>query len=62
MPNLSELPSTCRQVGIFGGTFNPVHYGHLAIAKQALSQFNLDAVIWIPAGLPPPQTIGDGGQ
>jgi nicotinate-nucleotide adenylyltransferase len=42
-----------QKVGIFGGTFDPVHWGHLAIAQTALSQFELDRVIWVPAHYPP---------
>ena len=36
-----------------GGTFDPVHIGHLIIAEEARSRFELDRVIWIPAGDPP---------
>lgn len=36
-----------------GGTFNPIHYGHLVTAEEALSQFNLDKVMFMPAGVPP---------
>ncbi len=42
-----------RKIGILGGTFNPVHEGHLAIANQALHQFELTEVIFIPAPDPP---------
>ncbi len=35
------------------GTFNPVHNGHLQIAQAALTQFKLDAIIFVPAGEPP---------
>lgn len=62
MPDLSVLPDSCRQVGLFGGTFNPVHCGHLAVAQRALEQFNLDAVIWIPAGLPPHKPLASGAS
>lgn len=41
------------RVGVMGGTFNPIHYGHLVTAEEALSQFNLDKVIFMPAGQPP---------
>lgn len=37
-----------QQIAIFGGTFDPVHWGHLLIAQTALSQVNLEKVIWIP--------------
>lgn len=42
-----------KRVGLFGGSFNPVHVGHLVIAEQALSQANLDLVLWMPAFRPP---------
>jgi nicotinate-nucleotide adenylyltransferase len=42
-----------KRVAIMGGTFNPVHLGHLIMADQALHQFHLDQVLWIPAGEPP---------
>ncbi len=39
-----------HNIGIFGGTFNPVHNGHLTIAKCALQQFDLDRVVFVPTG------------
>ena len=42
-----------KRVGLFGGSFNPVHVGHLVIAEQALSQAALDLVLWMPAFRPP---------
>ncbi|MEK6684748.1 MAG: nicotinate-nucleotide adenylyltransferase [Nitrospirota bacterium] len=41
------------RVGIFGGTFNPIHQGHLAIAEEVLKTVGLDWVLLIPAGRPP---------
>ncbi|HEY9637803.1 MAG TPA: nicotinate (nicotinamide) nucleotide adenylyltransferase [Coleofasciculaceae cyanobacterium] len=41
------------QVAILGGTFDPVHWGHFWLAQTALSQLNLDKVIWVPARRPP---------
>lgn len=41
----------CR-LGIMGGTFDPIHIGHLACAEQAREAFGLDAVVFIPAGKP----------
>lgn len=41
------------RIGIFGGTFDPVHTGHLAIAEQARESFQLDYVLFVPAGDPP---------
>jgi nicotinate-nucleotide adenylyltransferase len=40
-------------VGILGGTFDPVHLAHLALARTALERLSLATVLWIPAGQPP---------
>jgi nicotinate-nucleotide adenylyltransferase len=45
-----------QKIGIMGGTFNPIHNGHLVTAQEALSQFDLDRVIFIPTGNPPHKT------
>ena len=42
-----------KKIGIMGGTFNPIHHGHLVTAQEALAQFSLDQVIFIPTGDPP---------
>lgn len=41
------------KIAIFGGSFNPIHYGHLILAETARCNFNLDRIIFIPAGKPP---------
>jgi nicotinate-nucleotide adenylyltransferase len=41
-----------KRVGLFGGSFDPVHNAHVALAKVALEQLALDEVRWIPAGQP----------
>ena len=40
------------RLGIMGGTFDPIHIGHLACAEQAREAFGLDAVVFVPAGNP----------
>ena len=40
------------RIGVFGGTFDPIHLGHLAVAEGALQYLSLDGVIFIPAGRP----------
>ena len=40
------------RLGIMGGTFDPIHYGHLVTAEEALVQFNLDRVVFMPTGVP----------
>lgn len=42
-----------RRIGIMGGTFDPVHYGHLILAEQAREQLSLDKVLFITAADPP---------
>jgi uncharacterized protein len=42
-----------RQLGLFGGTFNPIHHGHLLAAQAAREQLGLDQVLFIPSGSPP---------
>ena len=39
-----------RRTGIFGGTFDPIHMGHLILAQTALSEYSLDKIIFIPSG------------
>ena len=41
------------RIGILGGTFNPIHTGHLVAAEEVGRDFNLDKVLLIPANLPP---------
>jgi nicotinate-nucleotide adenylyltransferase len=46
-------------VGIMGGTFNPIHNGHLIIANEVLNQMNLDKIFFIPVGRPPHKNISE---
>ncbi|WP_457576543.1 nicotinate (nicotinamide) nucleotide adenylyltransferase [Desulfomarina sp.] len=41
------------RVGVLGGTFNPVHFGHLELAETAILEYSLDRVIFIPSKAPP---------
>ncbi|MBS3812382.1 nicotinate-nucleotide adenylyltransferase [Candidatus Bipolaricaulota bacterium] len=45
--------NSSRRVGLFGGTFDPIHNAHLEVAKNAIEQVNLDEVIFIPSKNPP---------
>ena len=42
-----------KKVGIMGGTFDPIHIGHLILGEIAYEQFQLDKVLFMPAGNPP---------
>jgi nicotinate-nucleotide adenylyltransferase len=44
------------KVGIFGGTFNPIHYGHLRAAQEVREKLELDKILFIPSGKPPLKT------
>ncbi|MCR4955872.1 MAG: nicotinate-nucleotide adenylyltransferase [Lachnospiraceae bacterium] len=44
------------RIGIMGGTFNPIHNGHLLIAENAYHQFHLDKILFMVAGNPPHKT------
>ena len=41
------------KIGLIGGTFNPIHHGHLILSEYVRENFQLDKVIFIPTGLPP---------
>lgn len=42
-----------KPLGLFGGTFDPVHFGHLRLAEESIAHLGLGGVRWIPAGQPP---------
>ena len=47
------MESKGLKIGICGGTFDPIHMGHLAVAELVRCEFNLDKVLFIPSGMPP---------
>lgn len=49
-----------RKIGIMGGTFDPIHIGHLILGEVAYEQFELDKVRFVPAGNPPHKRNRDG--
>jgi len=41
-----------RRLGVMGGTFDPIHHGHLVAASEVVAQFHLDEVVFVPTGQP----------
>ena len=41
-----------RRLGVMGGTFDPIHHGHLVAASEVAAQFHLDEVVFVPTGQP----------
>lgn len=50
-----------RRLGVFGGTFDPPHVGHLALAEWAREELSLDRVLFVPAGTPPHKASARAG-
>lgn len=51
------MGATVLKIGICGGTFDPIHLGHLAVAELVRSEYNLDKVLFIPSGMPPHKNL-----
>ena len=51
-----------RRVGIMGGTFDPIHIGHLILGESAWQQFCLEKVLFMPSGNPPHKRVRDGAS
>ena len=48
------------KIGIYGGTFNPPHLGHMAAAQTAIAALNLDKLLLVPAAIPPHKALPQG--
>lgn len=48
-----------RRIALFGGTFDPIHSGHIAVARAAERRFHLDCVFFIPSGRPPHKSASE---
>lgn len=57
--NRSSAGVAVARLGVMGGTFDPVHYGHLVTAEEARVQFNLDRVLFVPNRFPPHKASKD---
>jgi len=53
MDHHKRTPGHVKRVGLFGGTFDPIHLGHLILAQAALEELDLDRLVFIPAEVSP---------
>ncbi len=52
-PHLHKVPQRARNIAIYGGSFDPIHVGHLAVARAVQRRFRLDELHFVPAGRHP---------
>lgn len=52
MSDSTQRPPATRRLGIMGGTFDPIHHGHLVAASEVAARFDLDDVVFVPTGEP----------
>jgi len=50
---MDPIDAADRRVGVFGGTFNPIHYGHLRAALEVREKLGLEKILFVPSGNPP---------
>lgn len=58
---MSQTPSGARRIAFFGGSFDPPHLGHLAVARAAREALRLDRVLFAPVGTQPLKPVGSTG-
>jgi nicotinate-nucleotide adenylyltransferase len=56
------MEGSVKRLGVLGGTFDPIHIGHLVAASEALASFDLDQVLFVPAGEPWQKSLYSGGE
>jgi nicotinate-nucleotide adenylyltransferase len=54
---MTSSPSSPKRIGLLGGSFNPIHNAHLAAADQAVAEYGLELVIFMPCGVPPHKSL-----
>ena len=52
MTTQGSVPGARRRIGVMGGTFDPIHHGHLVAASEVAHRFGLDDVVFVPTGEP----------
>ncbi len=57
-----QIPEKKKQLGLLGGTFDPVHNGHLAVAHHVMQTLRFDEIWFIPASVPPHKEGHGGGR
>lgn len=55
-PHLGRIFAVSIKTGIMGGTFDPIHYGHLLAAEECRRRLDIDRIVFVPAGSPPHKT------
>lgn len=58
----ATVEASAGRIGIYGGAFDPVHRAHIALAKAALRQFELQKIIFVPTGKPPHRGLSGTSQ
>jgi nicotinate-nucleotide adenylyltransferase len=60
VPEMHSTDHPVRRIGVYGGSFDPPHMGHLVLAQTARDALRLDRVLWLPAGNPWQKTAASG--